>query len=395
MVERPSEPSLNFSFWWVLPGELIQNGAEFKVDLFETEQGHEDDPEYALPPYSPADGEAALVGVEDSYMRLKVVLVPIQHNLAGETCPDAPTIDENAVDLMGKLLSEYNPVDTVEIEVHDVVSYTSPMTNFGGVLQYLAGLRQQDGAPPEYYYYGLVRPCDGGADGVGGQAISIPQTATKGNSATRVAMGRWYGPADQYSPSTGDTFVHEIGHTQGRYHVDCGGAGGPDPNYPYPNGVTNTWGFANESFATHPLSAKDYMSYCGPTWVSDYGWDLVFPRIKLISSWDLGAPVDPGDPEIKTVLYGLLGEDGEEHWFTGQGYVTPEELTTGESLQLTAKSGVHDLPASVTSMGDSDGVMIAVELPDDIDDLSTVTDAVRFSDVLTVDVDVDGIRTAE
>jgi hypothetical protein len=137
------------------------------------------------------------------------------------------------------------------------------------------------------------------------------------------------------------------------------------------------------------------MTYCGPTWVSDWGWDKVYPRIKLISSWDLGDAVDPGAPEMKTVLYGLIGEDGEEHWGTAQGYLTPEELTDGESLQLTAQSGVHELPASVSPMGDSDGVMIAVELPDDISDLSTVTDAVRYSNVLTVDVDVDGIRAAE
>ncbi len=393
MVEHEAQQRIGDSFWWVLPPELMVPNIKFKVELWEVEPGHEDDPDPGFPNVAPADGNPNWVGVEDSYMNIKVMLVPIKHELDGENCTAGPVIDESAAENFRKALAEYNPVDKIEIEVRDEVVYTNPMSSFGGVLQYLASLRQQDSAPPEYYYYGLVRPCDGGADGVGGQAISIPQTATKGNSATRVAMGRWYGPAEVYSPSTGDTFVHEIGHTQGRYHVDCGGAGGPDPAYPHAGGNTETWGFANETFASLPPTFKDYMSYCGPTWVSDYGWDLVFPRIKLIAGWDLEGP-DQGDPEIGTVLYGLLGADGEEHWFTSDGYVTPEELTQGETLQLTTANGVHDLPAVVYDQGDSTGITVAVELPAEIGDLSSVTDAVRFSDELTIDLDVDAIRTA-
>ena len=391
MVDHESSQRIGDSFWWVLPGELMVPQAKFKIELFETEPGHEDDGEFVLPPWSPADGESNWIGVEDSYMKLKSLIVPIRHEQDG--CSNVPEITEEDVEAMRKELAEYNPVDEAILELREEVTYTGSMESFGGVLQFLSSLRQQDGAPPEYYYYGLVRPCDGGASGVGGQAIAIPQQANKGNAWTRTSMGRWYGSGAQ----SAGTYVHEVGHSQGRYHVDCGGAGGPDPNYPYPGGNTETWGFANESFAGLPPSHKDYMSYCGPTWVSDYGWDLVFPRIQLISSWDLEGPgQDPDQPQMGTVLIGMLSDEGEaEHWFTTSGYVSAEEKTPGESLQLTTDTGLHELPAAIYQRGDAEGQTIAVQLPAEVDDLSAVIDAARISNELSLDVDVGAIKLAE
>jgi hypothetical protein len=185
--------------------------------------------------------------------------------------------------------------------------------------------------------------------------------------------------------------VHEIGHTQGRYHVDCGGAGGPDPNYPYAGGNTETWGYANEAFTTLPPSYKDYMSYCGPTWVSDYGWDLVFPRIELISSWDLeGNP----PPENGRVLVGMLDPDGKETWFVVDGSVGADEVTTGESMRLTTDGAVHDLPAVVYRRGDADGVTVAVQLPPTLSDLTKLTAARRTTRVGTLPVDLEAVRAA-
>jgi hypothetical protein len=136
------------------------------------------------------------------------------------------------------------------------------------------------------------------------------------------------------------------------------------------------------------------MSYCGPTWVSDYGWDLVYPRIQLIAGWDLGAP-DPGEPELGTVLVGLLDGDGSETWFSTPGRVTQGELTPGHALQLATPHGLRELPAALSRPGEGDGITIAVELPAQIGDLSKVLDATWVSDELVHDIDLDALRRAE
>ena len=65
--------------------------------------------------------------------------------------------------------------------------------------------------------------------------------------------------------------AHEIGHNLILNHAPCGGAPGPDPSYPYPDGSTGAWGydFRHGGRLVRP-SAPDLMSYCGPRWISDY-----------------------------------------------------------------------------------------------------------------------------
>ena len=40
-----------------------------------------------------------------------------------------------------------------------------------------------------------------------------------------------------------NTIAHELGHTMRLPHAPCGGAGGPDPDYPYPDGSIGAWGY--------------------------------------------------------------------------------------------------------------------------------------------------------
>ena len=76
--------------------------------------------------------------------------------------------------------------------------------------------------------------------------------------------------------STGGTiehvFAHEVGHNMNLPHAPCGGAGGPDPDFPYRNGRIGMWGydFAGGRLVDRGSSVRDLMSYCDPIWVSDY-----------------------------------------------------------------------------------------------------------------------------
>ena len=71
-------------------------------------------------------------------------------------------------------------------------------------------------------------------------------------------------------PSPG-LIAHELGHNMSLAHAPCGGAGGPDPSYPYSDGSIGAWGyhFQDAGKLVRP-STPDLMSYCGPKWISDY-----------------------------------------------------------------------------------------------------------------------------
>lgn len=360
-VEGPSiETDLDTTFSKLAPGELVLPGLKFQLELFETDFGYEDTPE---PAQTAFPAEPSYVGIEPAEMTLRVMLVPVQHDL-GPDCPDVPVIDDQSLAVFEDELYMQNPVERVEVMVRDTYTYTDSLNSFGSLLGALANLRDADGADPGTYYYGVVRPCDGGPDGVGGQAIDIPGFPTKGNGWSRTAVGRWYGGVG----STVNTFVHEIGHTQGRRHVYCSGEeGGADPSYPYDGGTIGVWGFGVLDYTLHkPTTAKDYMTYCGNTWVSDWGWHNVYPYIEEITSWDAeGGAVDPS--RTRQLLVGLVDPAaGTEHWFTTTGSATGRAPAV-DRFEIATDAGVTELPATYGSMGESDAYNVVVELPETVE----------------------------
>ena len=354
VIEGPSSQSgSNNAFFFIVPGELMVPGVHYQIRLYETDFGYEDTPE---PQQTAWPAEPSFVGIEAMEMELRVVLVPIKHDL-GPNCPDAPELDEESLKVLHRALFNQNPVEHVEMIVHPGITYTSGMSSFGGILSTLANLH--DPADPGTYVYGVVRPCDGGPEGVGGQAISIPGFPSQDNAWSRTAVGRWYPSIS----STADTFVHEIGHTQGRRHVRCNGnEGGPDPSYPHEGGSINVWGFGALDFTMRTPASKDYMTYCGSTWVSDWGWQKVIPYIREITSWYAsGAPL--AVDEQNTILVGLIDPDaGTEDWFTTWGSATGRSLAS-DRIEITTAAGRTELEATIGEMGEGNAYNVVVELP--------------------------------
>ncbi|MDE2763780.1 MAG: M66 family metalloprotease [Gemmatimonadota bacterium] len=83
-----------------------------------------------------------------------------------------------------------------------------------------------------------------------------------------------------FSIPSGSVIAHELGHNMHLWHAPCGGAGGPDPMFPYPDGSTGAWGYDLDGDSLVSPETPDLMSYCGPKWISDYhftnalGWRL-------------------------------------------------------------------------------------------------------------------------
>ena len=117
---------------------------------------------------------------------------------------------------------------------------------------------------------------------------------TKAIRAAESGSGYWMGLMTSFSdvlgvaediPSTSSASVtnagviaHELGHNLSLHHAPCGGAGGPDPAYPYEGGSIGAWGYDHRGDSLIDKDgAKDLMTYCKPEWwVSDYHFTNAF-----------------------------------------------------------------------------------------------------------------------
>ncbi len=157
------------------------------------------------------------------------------------------------------------PILTVNSDVRapfvssaDTLISTDGNSNWLTVLSEMNTLRATDGAPATTHYYGVVKVAY--TSGVAGYGY-VPG---------RAAMG-W-----DYLPSGDGVAAHEWGHNFNRPHAPCGGAASPDPTYPYSGAQIGMWGWnSGTNTLVNPTSTLDLMSYCNPTWVSDYNWTKV------------------------------------------------------------------------------------------------------------------------
>ncbi|MGN7876975.1 peptidase inhibitor family I36 protein [Roseateles sp. 22389] len=135
---------------------------------------------------------------------------------------------------------------------------------FGKILGELNDLHRIEGAARQDYYFGFIPKRTWGLAGLG----YMP-----GSSAVGFDM-----------PSAPDTVrdvvAHELGHNFSLPHAACGGAGSPDPNYPYPDANLGKpgryiWSYlsdVNAFYDPRPTDRHDIMSYCGGTVFSDYNY---------------------------------------------------------------------------------------------------------------------------
>lgn len=367
-----AEDTLGSTFAIVVPAAAMQPFVQFEVELYEAaDTGWEALPEPAPEaPRLPADGPN-FVGVEDSELVMRVMLVPVQYESPActatfDTSPETLAAYEQA-------MFQHNPVERVELEVHaPYVVNDLDLANandFFALLERIQQLRAEEQPDPNVYYYGIFDNCaqcvgfEGLAGCVLGVAAGLPDDSM-GSAGERVAIGA----IELDTPETGGlldlgrtTFVHEVGHTQGRQHVACPGvqAGGPDPSYPYAEGKIGVWGWGTVDGEIRVADGHtDYMSYCNPVWVSDWQWNATFQRIRTLSSWDAAGM---GSLDQHGVLVGSIDpETGEATWWTDRGWLT-DPAPDHHLRYLTADGTIEEVPVQVSPW--SEGPRLTVRAP--------------------------------
>ena len=189
-----------------------------------------------------------------------VVLVPL---VSGANVPTLPPLASVLDELTRRL-----PVPRARINVSQRAPYVlTSVTNgvdtssdWSSALSELENLRDLEA--PTRQYYGMVRPVvSAGTAGIG------YVNSVSSFSPALSALG-WDATYSGWS----QTMVHEFGHNYSRLHAPCGGANGPDPNYPYAGGALGPTPLFDSlsNRVISPAGLDDVMGYCDGNWFSDY-----------------------------------------------------------------------------------------------------------------------------
>ena len=236
--EEVDEGSLNASANVEVPATVIRPGLEMVVEI---DPDSTMDAELGVAQRIPETGRMS-VAVRQM-PDLGLTLIPF----LWEEDPDSAILDiteDLATD--DELLWQINallPVVDIDLEIHDRV-WSSSNSAFS-LLNQTGVIRVAEGGSG--YWMGTMSGTVTGAAGVafvpGWTSFSIPDSAV---------------------------MAHELGHNFSLLHAPCGGAAGPDPSFPQPNGTIGAWGYDFESGELVDPSTRDLMSYCDPTWISEF-----------------------------------------------------------------------------------------------------------------------------
>lgn len=242
------ESTLEGSYNLVIPGEHIQPGTGMAIEL---------DPMCGTPVAAgsqtryPESGETPLDVVAPQTFRQVFVPTLMINNPDYEVFNWLEGIGPNSEQM--HLTRNLLPVSAdLEVEVHDTLWTSANLRTWSGWQTWLGEIQALNlQAGRRGYYYGVIgRPLTGL---LGLASFAVPWSVGVAHA---------------------DTYTHEIGHNMNLRHAPCGGAGGPDPDFPHGGGGIGVWGYDNDNRELKdPAQYRDVMSYCDPVWISDYHFD--------------------------------------------------------------------------------------------------------------------------
>ena len=241
------EGELDLSAHAVIPPEVVQPGLEMVVEV---DPDGTLDSNLGVSKRIPESGRAAV----DVRAVPPMFLTLIPFVSTGSNNREAVTVVANADrdDEIFWQTNHYLPVGELEITKHP--SVTVDTNDIFEILGDVGTIRlMEDGVG---HWMGLI-PDPAGAAGVAWLPFGPDSLLWRGK--TNVS---------NLSP---ETIAHELGHNLSLRHADCGDPAGADLSFPHDNARSGVWGWdPRDGGSLAPPDRADFMSYCDPTWVSDY-----------------------------------------------------------------------------------------------------------------------------
>jgi hypothetical protein len=269
------DSTINFALG---PGELDES-TDFAVELLEldpceTYTGDVDDARY------PALSTESL-GAEAAPGQFQIVIVPVRYLADGSN--RTPTTDAETVARFTERMYGMFPLTELDVSIRQAPLDFENVIEADGqgwsdLLNECLSLRANDEVASNTYYYCAIRPSDDPIDFCArGCVAGLGPVPGAADTFNRAAIGLLY-------ENGVDTFVHEIGHTLGLSHAPCGGVSGADPDFPYSSGGIGVPGFDTAGQRLLDTQHRDVMGYCGPVWISDYNYALLYDRLVAVTA---------------------------------------------------------------------------------------------------------------
>lgn len=358
IVQGKSSPTdMLTSFYWRLDPEHVVPGLRYSIDVIEFESNY-DIPEATGKTKWPREDNTA-IPIQSAPSKLRLSLIGVRYDIPG-CSTDTSMLPEDELEAIRSGFEVWSAIETngVEIDTSLSIDINTPTDPFG-LLALVGPIRAMYPDIPDAFFYILMDDCSPFPNGVLGVAPVNSDPPTPDQATMRFGAGLW-NPNDVRESV--NTAVHEIGHSQGAPHADCGGAADPDPAYPHPNASIGVRGLDPLTAQFYvPEAYTDFMSYCRPYWISDYRFTKNYGVQSVLTSWANSAPPPPTSPTGYTgvVLTGIVQPEGETRWWINYNAMPPRVAPdTPLRLGLSTPAGEFELAADARALADIPGATL-------------------------------------